>query len=195
MSTLSQQNDKRMAVVIGIISFVVPVLVALMLFVPGILKIGEVDVSVLPGFHALLNSATALCLLGGGIAIKNGRKNLHRNFMMGAFALSAVFLVSYVVYHSQGTHTMFGDLNHDGALSAAEKDATGNLRYGYYFVLLTHILLAIVVLPLVLFSIYYAVTQQFARHKRLTKYTYPIWLYVAVTGVVVYFMIRPYYPF
>jgi putative membrane protein len=187
------QNQKIRWVIIAV-SVAVPLVVALLMFMPQALKIGNLDVSGLPKFHAFLNSCTALCLLGAFLFIRQKNEQMHRNLMLGAFVLSSVFLVSYVVYHSQGIHTVFGDANTDGILSEEERMQVGGLRGLYLLVLLSHIALATIVLPLVLFAFYYALSRQIEKHKKLVKFAYPIWLYVAVTGVLVYFMISPYYP-
>jgi putative membrane protein len=113
--------------------------------------------------------------------------------MVTAFGLSSIFLVSYVLYHFQAASTLFGDLNADHTLDDVEKVAVGNVRYVYYFFLLTHIVLATIIVPFVLTSIYYGITNQIERHKKISRYTFPMWLYVALTGVLVYLMIKPFY--
>ena len=190
---LLQKNDKKYLTIIGVLSVVIPVVVALLLAMPQTGKLGDLDVSFLPHLNATLNSATALCLVGGFIAIKNKNEGLHRTFMVSAVALSTIFLVSYVVYHFQGTHTIYGDVNHDGVLGDAEKAAVSTSRVIYLVILLTHIVLAVVVVPLVLLAVYFAVSDQRSRHRKIVKWTFPVWMYVAVTGVVVYFMISPFY--
>jgi putative membrane protein len=107
--------------------------------------------------------------------------------------LSILFLISYIAHHLLAGETRFGDINHDGILSDAEKTAAGSARIIYYILLGTHIPLAGIILPFILFSAYRALTGDFAKHKKLARITWPIWFYVAVTGVVVYWMIRPYY--
>ena len=104
-----------------------------------------------------------------------------------------LFLLSYIAHHLLAGETKFGDLNHDGILGVEEKLQAGNLRLIYYFLLITHIPLAAIILPFILFTAYRAMTGEFARHKKLTRYTWPLWFYVAVTGVVIYCMISPYY--
>jgi putative membrane protein len=144
--------------------------------------------------NAVLNSLTACCLLVGFFFIKNKNIKMHRAVMTTAFVLSSLFLVSYVIYHfSPIASVKFGDVNHDKIVDEAEKLAVGTVRYIYLFILLTHILLAAIVVPLVLFAFYFALSNQIDRHKKMVKWTYPIWLYVAVTGVIVYLMISPYY--
>jgi len=194
MDNLSiQKNDNKYLIIIGILSVAIPVVVAILLFIPQTGKLGDLDVSFLPHLNAVLNSATALALFAGFLAIKNDKKGVHRTFMMTAFTLSSIFLISYVIYHFQGTQTKFGDMNHDGLLSDAELAGIGGLRYFYLGVLLTHILLAIAVVPLVLLAVYFAFSKQFDRHKKTVKWTFPVWMYVAITGVLVYLMISPYY--
>ncbi len=179
-SNPSQQNRNTLIIrIIGIVSVLIPVAVAILLFVPLAELFGDINTRFLPHLNAMLNSATSLCLMGGFIAIKLKKRKLHRNFMMTAFALSSVFLVSYVVYHATTPHTVFG--------------GEGWVKAAYYIILISHILLAVAVVPLVLFSIYFAYSQQFEKHKKLNRFTFPVWLYVAVTGVVVYMMISPYY--
>lgn len=171
----------------------IPVVVALLLAVPQTGKLGAVDVSWVPGVNALLNSATALCLIAAFVMIKKGDILNHRRLMLTAFSLSSVFLVLYVLYHFQAPSTRFGDVDKNGILDAAELASVGIMRYIYLFILLTHILLAVVIVPMVLFSIYFGLTNQVIKHKRISKYTFPTWLYVAVSGVMVYIMISPYY--
>jgi len=151
------------------------------------------DTSFLPMVNAILNTTVAVFIILGGIFIKQGKKDLHRKMMMSAFVISGIFLLCYVAYHLTNGHVYFGDVNGDGELTDAEKSAVSTSRGIYAFILLTHILLAIISFPLILFSIIAAVFGQFQRHKKLTRWAYPMWLYVAITGPVVYLMIRPYY--
>ncbi|HEY0272619.1 MAG TPA: DUF420 domain-containing protein, partial [Chitinophaga sp.] len=110
-----------------------------------------------------------------------------------AIVLSALFLVSYVTYHSIAPTTLYGDLNHDGVVDAGEKALAGGVRYVYYLLLLSHIVLAAVIVPMVLFTALFAFQEKFRRHKKLARYTWPAWFYVAITGVIVYIMISPFY--
>jgi putative membrane protein len=187
------KQDKQYLAVIGVISVLIPVVVALLLFVPQTGKLGDIDVSILPHINALLNSATAACLIVAYFFIKNRNEELHRRLMMTAFVLSCLFLVSYVVYHFQAPSTKFGDINGDGILSETELAEVGIMRGIYLIILLTHILLAIVVVPFVLIAFYFALSKQINRHRKIVKFAFPIWLYVAITGVIVYLMISPYY--
>ncbi len=132
-----------------------------------------------PKLHALLNSITAISITCGFIVIKRKKVSLHRFFMFLALVASALFLVSYVLYHGLTESTSFG--------------GEGAIKWIYYFILITHIILAALIFPLILITVHRALTNQINAHKRLAKITFPVWLYVAVTGVVVYFMIAPYY--
>ncbi|MGB0522165.1 MAG: DUF420 domain-containing protein [Flammeovirgaceae bacterium] len=178
-SAVIDKNDKRYLPIIWVLSVAIPVVVALLLFKPPTGSLGDLDVSFLPSFNAILNTAAAVALIAGLIAIKNKRPELHRAFMMGAFTLSSIFLISYVIYHTQAPATKFG--------------GEGTIRIIYFAILITHIVLAAVIVPLVLLSIYFAISGQLPRHKKIVKWTYPIWLYVAITGPVIYLMISPYY--
>ena len=113
--------------------------------------------------------------------------------MVAAIILSVLFLISYVCHHLLSGETKFGDMNHDGILSADEKVLAGSLRYVYYFILITHIPLAAIVLPFVLFTAYRALSGDYEKHKKLVRVTWPLWFYVAITGVAVYLLISPYY--
>ena len=179
--------------VIIVTSVLIPVVVAILIYLPDTARIADFDVSFLPHLNAALNSATALCLALSLWAILTQRVQTHKLANMTAFVLSATFLISYVIYHYAATHTLYGDLNHDGLLSDTEKAAAGSMRTIYFLLLISHILLAAAVVPLVLFSMYYSLSAQFAKHKKLSRYTWPVWFYVAVTGVIVYAMISPFY--
>lgn len=133
----------------------------------------------LPPIYASINGFTALLLIVAVIAIKNGKRKLHENLMKTAIACSVLFLGMYVAYHMTADSTKFG--------------GEGTIKYVYYFILLTHIVLSIVVIPFVLVTYVRALAQRFDKHKKLARITFPLWLYVAVTGVIVYLMISPYY--
>ncbi len=174
------KKDKLYLPIIGVLSVIVPVLVAVLLFMEEPFKVTTYDVSFLPHLNAILNSATAVSLVLGFVFIKRYKNEcLHKTAMMVAFVLSSLFLISYVIYHSQAEHTTF--------------DGEGAVRTIYLFILGSHIILSIAIVPLVLLSIYFAITNRITKHKRLVKFTFPIWIYVAITGVVVYMMIRQYY--
>ncbi|WP_028980936.1 DUF420 domain-containing protein [Sporocytophaga myxococcoides] len=189
-----EKKDNLYLIIIGILSVAVPVLVSVLFYLPQTGKLGDLDVSFLPHLNAVLNTCTTIALLSGFYFIKFKKDaRLHRMAMMVAFCLSSLFLISYVIYHYQGPHTIYGDINHDGVLDIAEKSAVGIWRTIYILILVPHIILAAVVVPFVLFAIYFGISNQFSKHVKVVKWTFPIWLYVAVTGVIVYLMISPYY--
>jgi putative membrane protein len=175
-NSLEQKFNKY----IVIVSIVIPVVVAILFGVK--LKDFGYNVeplSFLPPIYATVNGLTAVVLVAGVLAIKNGKRKLHERLMTTAIALSVSFLVMYVAYHMTSDSTKFG--------------GEGVIRIVYFFILITHILLSIAVIPLVLISYVRALANKFDKHKKIAKITFPIWLYVAVTGVVVYLMISPYY--
>lgn len=153
-----------------------------------------IDFGFLPPVHAALNAVTAGVLVAAFVAIKQKKIALHRKLIYGALGSSGLFLLSYVAYHFTKSEVLFGDLDHDGALSAAERAAAGGARTAYLVVLATHVVLAAAVLPFVLMTFNRAYTEQFARHRSMARKVFPLWLYVAVTGPVCYLMLRPYYP-
>ncbi|MFT5913594.1 MAG: putative membrane protein [Flammeovirgaceae bacterium] len=193
MSTILPKNDKKILPIIAILSVVVPLLVAILMSFPQSGKLGDLDVSFLPHLNGTLNSATAILLIAGFLAIRSKKIELHRTFMLSAFVLSSIFLISYVIYHFQVPSTIFGDLDHSGDLNESEALAIEGVRSFYLVILLTHIALSTIIVPLVLLSIYFAFSNQIDRHKKIVRFTFPIWVYVAITGVVVYWMISPYY--
>ena len=176
-----------------IVSIAIPVAVAVIILVPQAKIDFGFNTRFLPLFHAILNSSTAILLIASLYFIKNGQIKAHKTANLMAVVLSSIFLISYVIYHASNPSTRFGDLNHDGILSEEERLAAGSLRYVYYFILSTHIILSGIIVPLVLFTLQKAFQEKFDKHRKLARITWPIWLYVAVTGVVVYLMISPYY--
>ena len=147
----------------------------------------------LPMLNAIINGTCSVLLIFSLMAIKKKNIALHRKINLTAFLLSALFLVSYVTAHYFIPDTKYGDINHDGIMDAAEKAAVSGIKPVYLIILLSHIFLAVLVLPLVLLSFYYGLSDQREKHKKITRFSYPVWLYVTVTGVVVYLMISPYY--
>ena len=187
-------DNNRYKVIIGIISIAIPLVVAILLFLPGKEQVEEDGwIYFLPHLNGIINSATCILLIAGFSFIKSGRKDLHKTAMVSAFVLGTIFLVSYITYHANAGSTVYGDLNGDGVLSEVERNSAGFLRTLYLILLLTHIVLAAIVVPFVLLAFYFALTEKFDRHKRIVKFTLPIWLYVSVSGVVVYLMISQYY--
>jgi putative membrane protein len=193
LPTLIQPNSRWQNVIIAL-SIVIPVLVAVLIYLPVSARIADLNTRFLPYLNAWLNSATALALIISLIAIVNNNVRVHRMANSIAFGISALFLVSYVIYHYTTEPTPFGDSDFNGILSETEKTAIGSERVIYLMLLLSHIALATVVVPFVLFSMYYSLSGQFDKHKRLSRFTWPLWFYVSVSGVLVYYMIEPYYP-
>jgi putative membrane protein len=186
------KNDKQARWLIGIFSIVVFIVVLLL----GRYKLQvdlSFDVHIFALLNAVLNSITAVLLLAALWAVKAHRYLLHKRLMMTALLLSVLFLVSYITHHLLAGEARFGDSNHDGIVSPEEMAAAGSMRSVYFFILGTHIVLASVILPFILFTAYRALVAEFDRHKKIARITWPLWLYVAITGPVVYWMIRPYY--
>lgn len=187
-----KKNDKKATALIITVSMVVFTAVVLL----SKIKI-EVDlpfnVHVFATLNAMINSIVSFLLLAGLYAVKQKNFLLHRKIMMAAILFSVLFLLSYITHHLLAGDTRYGDINHDGLLSDAEMAEAGNFRKIYLAVLLTHIPLAGIILPFILFTAYRALTGEFEKHKKLAKITWPIWFYVALTGVLVYIMIKPYY--
>jgi putative membrane protein len=176
-----------------VVSIAIPLAVAFIILVPQAKIDFGFNTRTLPLFHAILNSSTAILLIASLYFIKNGLVKAHKTANLIAVALSSIFLISYVIYHASNPSTRFGDLNHDGILSDSEKIRAGALRYVYYFILSSHIILSGIIIPFVLFTLQRAFQEKFDKHRKLAKITWPMWLYVAVTGVIVYVMISPYY--
>jgi putative membrane protein len=150
----------------------------------------------LPLLNALLNGTCTVLLLVSLYFIKQGNVTVHKRINIITFCLSSLFLVSYILFHYlMRADILYGDVNGDGVLSASERAAAGGLRTLYLFILVPHIILAAGVLPLILLSFYRGLQMQVEKHKKLVRWTFPIWLYVTVTGVIVYLMISPYYHF
>jgi len=172
--------EKKFSKFIVIVSILIPVVVAI-LFSTKLKDFGinVTPLSFLPPIYATINGITAIVLVAGVLAIKKGNIKLHQRLMTTAIALSVAFLVMYVAYHMTSDATSFG--------------GKGMIKLIYFFILISHILLSIVVIPLVLITYVRALASKFDKHKKIAKITFPIWLYVAVTGVVVYLMISPYY--
>jgi len=174
--TIEQKYNKW----IVLLSVAIPVVVAI-LFTVNLRKLGfsVTPLTFLPPIYATINGVTAVLLVSAVLAIKNGKRKLHENLMKSAIGCSVAFLAMYVAYHMTSDATKFG--------------GEGTVKYVYFFILVTHILLSIAVIPLVLITYVRALATKFDKHKKISKITFPIWLYVAVTGVIVYLMIAPYY--
>ncbi|TXB64287.1 DUF420 domain-containing protein [Vicingus serpentipes] len=158
------------------ISIILPIAVATLF---GVRLPNVEPLSFLPPIYASTNGLTAIFLLLAVVAIKNGNRILHERLMKASLILSILFLLMYVAYHMTSDPTPFG--------------GEGSIKYLYYFILISHIILSIAIIPLVLITYVKTLSNQFDKHKRIAKITFPLWLYVAVSGVVVYLMISPYY--
>lgn len=153
-----------------------------------------VSLSFLPPFHAAVNAAAAVVLVIALIAVMRGRIALHRRMILTAMGLSVLFLLSYVAYHFTHDEVKFGDSDLNGIVDAAELARVGSMRAIYLVLLISHIVLAAVSLPFILFTFIAGWTHRFETHRKLARWVFPIWLYVAVTGPICYWMLRPYYP-
>lgn len=187
-----QKNDRKAKLLIYTVSVIVFTAVVVLSRVKLTVNLGF-DVHLFATTNAIINTAVAVLLVFALLAVKQKKFVLHKNLMLFAIILSVFFLLSYICHHLFAGETKFGDLDGDGILSATEADAAGSLRMIYYFVLFTHIPLAGIILPFILFTAYRALIGEYEQHKKLTRITWPIWFYVAVTGVIVYIMISPYY--
>lgn len=172
--------EKKYNKLIIAVSVLIPIVVAILFGV----KLKDFGYNVepltfLPPIYATTNAFTAVLLIAAVIAIKNGNRKLHERLMSSAIALSIAFLVMYVAYHMTADSTKFGGL--------------GSIRYVYFFILITHIVLSIAIIPMVLITYVRALGRNFDKHKKIARITFPIWLFVAISGVVVYLMISPYY--
>ena len=173
-----KKNDSRARTLIIAVSIIVFAAIVVLSKVKLTVQLGF-DEHLFAKINAVINTTVSLLLLAGLIAVKNKKYLLHKRIMITAIILSCLFLISYICHHLFTGETKFG--------------GQGTIRYIYYFILGTHIVLAGIILPFILFTAYRSMIGEFARHKKLARITWPIWFYVAVTGVVVYFLISPYY--
>ncbi|MEO8823119.1 MAG: DUF420 domain-containing protein [Ginsengibacter sp.] len=187
-----KKNDKTARILIWSVSVFVFVAIAALSGIKLNAHLGF-DLHVFAAFNAIVNSLVAVLLVAALLAVKKKNYILHKKIMIAAIILSVLFLISYVCHHLFSGETRFGDLNHDGIVSPDEKALAGSLRYVYYAILITHIPLAGIILPFILFTAYRGLSADYQKHKKLARITWPIWLYVAVSGVVVYLLISPYY--
>ena len=187
-----KKNDKTARVLIWSVSIITFLAIAVLSGIKLNVNL-PFNPHVFAAFNAVVNSCVAILLIAALIAVKQKHYLLHKKIMIAAIVLSVLFLISYVCHHLFSGETRFGDLNHDGILSPREKLQAGSLRYVYYSILITHIPLAGIILPFILFTAYRALSGDYKKHKKLSRITWPIWFYVAVSGVVVYLLISPYY--
>ncbi len=176
---MNQRNEKNYTPVVVGLSIAINVLVAVLFFLPEYQGAHGMDLTFLPMLNAIFNSFTFVFLLAALYAVKKKNITLHRRFIYAAFTSTTLFLVCYVTYHFLTESTKYG--------------GEGAIRYVYFFFLLTHILLAIVIVPLALTTVARGLNMQVEKHRKIARWTMPLWLYVSLTGVIVYLMIRPYY--
>ena len=176
-----ERQNKIFRRIFILISVLIPAIVVVLLLLPkGDSAEMKPWIYSLPFYNAIINTMTAVLLIMGVYFVKNALVKFHRFSMISAFILGCIFLIFYVIYHANAPSTKFG--------------GEGLIRYVYFFFLMTHILLAFIVVPLVLSAIYFAVSEKIEKHRKIVKFTFPVWLYVSITGVIVYLMISPYYP-
>lgn len=192
---LYSRNEKQILRTIIAVSIVVPLLVGILLFSPLKLDLPVNLVMHLPMLNAIINSVTALVLVLALLAIRKKNVAQHKQLMLTAMVLGTLFLVFYVVYHASVPSAVFGDINGDGVRDAAEKEIAGDSLWAYLVLLLTHIVFAAIVLPFVLMAAFFALQDKAALHRKVVKWAYPMWLFVSISGVVVYLMIKPFYNF
>jgi len=187
-----KKNDRKASGLIITFSVIVFSAVVLLSKVKVDVELGF-DVHFFALINAMINSWVAVLLVLALLAVKKKKYETHKKLMLIAMSLSILFLLSYICHHLFAGDTKYGDINHDGIVSAVEKTAAGTLRIIYFIILATHIPLAGLILPFILFTAYRALIGEYAEHKKLARITWPVWFYVAVTGVIVYVLISPYY--
>ena len=190
MESIAKKSKNLRRLIIAL-SIVIPVVVAALFAAP---KVEGVDLTFLPAIYAAINALTAFLLVLALVFVKQKNFRLHEQIIKVCMVLSVLFLVLFIAYHLTSDAARYGDLNGDRVLKDFElKAVSAGARLTYRILLASHIVLSVVVVPLVLYSYLFAMEGNFERHRRWTKITWPIWFYVAVTGVIVYFMISPYY--
>ncbi len=173
-----KENNRLVLTIIFSISGAITLFLFWLIYFKGPSPEFSETVSKLPALNATFNTLSAICLVLGFRAIKRGAQDTHMRFMLSAIVFSALFLISYVIYHNFTGHTVF--------------PGTGLVKGIYLFILFSHIVLSVVMLPLILYTLYLALTKNFAKHPRFARWTFPIWMYVSVTGVVIFAMLRAY---
>ena len=186
------KNDGKAKILIWTVSIIVFVAVVILSKVKLVLDL-PFNVHVFATINAVINSLVAVLLVAGLVTAKSKNYALHKKIMLSAITLSVLFLLSYICHHLLAGETKYGDMDHDGVLSLNETAMAGSTRMFYYILLLTHIPLAAIILPFILFTAYRALTGEYDKHRKLVRITWPVWFFVAVSGVVVYLMISPYY--
>lgn len=181
--------EKRLKPVVIALSIVIPVVVAALFSI----KVEGVDFSILPHIYAPINGITAIVLIAAVLQVKKGNIQNHKKLIKFAMVLSLAFLALYVMYHMTSEATLYGDVDGNKELSSEEASNYQNSRLAYVIILISHIVLSVSVIPLVLFAYLKGILDKVEEHKKIVKYAFPIWLYVAISGVIVYLMIMPFY--
>lgn len=194
LAAILQKNDRRARRIIIAVSIIVFAAVTLLgkYNLAGKISL-PFDEHIFASINGAINASVALLLIAGLLAVKSARYELHKRIMITAMLLSIIFLLSYVCHHLFAGETVYGETDGIKGLSEAERSAAGTMRTVYLTILITHIPLAGIALPFILFAAYRALIGEFDKHKKMVRIIWPLWFYVAVTGVVVYLMIRPYY--
>lgn len=195
---LSRSPDEALSRKLGVVAWM---LTAVVLVLVGLMRRPELRLPLpegwsfafLPPVHALLNTLVAIALVVAVVAVRLGRIALHRRAILAAMGFSVAFLLCYVAYHFTNSEVVFGDANRDGLLDDNERAAVGGARTTYLLLLVSHIVLAGLSLPAILFAFIAGWTNRFAAHRRLARWVFPVWLYVAVTGPICYLLLKPYY--
>lgn len=187
-----RKNDSKAKQLIWVFSFVVFAAVVLLSNYKLNAQL-SFDVHIFAGVNAFINTTISLILIAALIAVKNKQYVTHKRLMIVALVLSITFLIFYIAHHLLAGEAKFGDVNHDGIVSAEELVNVGGWRVVYLIILFSHIFLAAIILPFILFTAYRGLTAEYISHKKIARYTWPLWLYVSVTGPVIYWMICPYY--
>lgn len=190
------KKDKFIQIIIGLLSILVLLVVVILNrkiitppeYIPSF-------VYSLPLLNAILNSTSFVLLILSFWAIKNKQVQWHKTLNLSAFVLSALFLISYVVAHFYLPETLFGDINHNNILESQELESVRIVRPIYLFILISHIILAAIAFPLVLLSFYFGIENKIIQHRKIVKWSYPMWLYVCLTGPIIYWLLKPYYAF
>ena len=186
------KNDGKAKILIWTVSIIVFVAVVILSKIKLVFDL-PFNVHVFATINAVINSLVAVLLVAGLVTAKSKNYAVHKKIMLSAITLSVLFLLSYICHHLLAGDTKYGDVDHDGVLSLNETAMAGGTRMFYYILLLTHIPLAAIILPFILFTAYRALTGEYEKHRKLVRITWPVWFFVAVSGVVVYLMISPYY--
>jgi putative membrane protein len=192
LTPVFKKNDSKAKMLIGAFSIIVFVAVVLLGRIQIQTKL-PFNIHILAAMNAVINTTIAITLVAALFQVKKKNYTLHKKLMLVALQLSILFLISYIIHKLFAGEAVFGDADKDGLLSSAEASAVAGTRSIYLFLLGTHVILAALILPFILFTAYRGLTAEYPLHKKLAKYTWPLWFYVSVTGPIVYYFISPFY--